>query len=317
MTLAQLRYFLAIVRAGSISAAAEQVHVAQPALSQQMRLLEDELGQALFHRHARGVRLTDAGSRFQVRALGILRQVDAIKDEFVSTRSEPVGSVVLGMATAVNIAFSVPIYEEVRRRYPGIALRLIESMSGFVLEWAEQGRLDLALGYELEPAPGLDAERLGQESLFLIAAPGWFARSRKRVAMAELARIPMVLPGFPHSLRILLDRKFAERGLQLNVAAEVDSTPSIKQLVARGAGCSILSRHSAAEEVARGQLQAIAIGRPGITRSIDLSMGVQRRHDPAVQAVRDVAAAIVRAGLARDPLSAKGSDQPSTARTRT
>lgn len=313
MTLAQLRYFLAITRAGSISAAAEQVHVAQPALSQQIRLLEEELGQALFSRHARGVRLTDAGSRFQTRALGILRQVDAIKDEFVSTRAEPVGSVTLGMATAVNMAFSVPIYEEVRRRYPGIALRLIESMSGFVLEWAEQGRIDLALGYELEPAPGLDAERLGREPLFLIAAPGWFAKPRNRVSLAELTRIPMVLPGFPHSLRILLDRKLAERGLKLEVTAEVDSTPSMKQLVARRAGCSILSAHSVAEEVSRGQLLAIPIGKPGITRSIDLSVGGQRRHDPAVQAVREVAAAIVREGLAAG-VSPRG-NQPATRRT--
>ncbi|VFR18206.1 Nitrogen assimilation regulatory protein Nac [plant metagenome] len=298
MTLAQLRYFLAIVRAGSMSAAAELVHVAQPALSQQIRQLEGELGQALFRRHARGIRLTDAGLRFQERAFGILRQVDALRDEFISTRAEPVGQVTLGMATAVNTAFLLPICLAVRRRHPGITLRLVESMSGFLMEWAEQGRVDLALAYEAASAPGLDAQRLGRESLFLIAAPGWRAPVKRRLGLADLARIPMVLPGFPHSLRILLDRSFAQRGLRLNVTAEVDSTLGMKQLVAAGVGCSILSRHSVAEEVGRGELAALPIARPGVSRSIDLLTGVQRRSDPAVQAVRAVVEEVVRAGLA-------------------
>ncbi len=311
MTLAQLRYFLAIVQAGSISRAAEQVHVAQPALSQQLRLLEDELGQVLLRRHARGVRLTDAGSRFQLRALGILRQVDALKHEFVSTRAEPVGSVVLGMATAVNLAFAVPIYQAVRQRYPGIVLKMVESMSGYLLEWAEQGRLDLAVGYEMSSAPGLQAERLGKESLFLIASPSAFAPPPARLSMAALADIPMVLPGFPHSLRILLDRRFVEHGLALHVAADVDSTPVIKRLVAAGQGCSILSVHAVADELARGELVAIPIARPGIARSIDLATGVQRRNDPAVQAVREIVIEVVRRGLAAAGAASGAAGKPS------
>ena len=131
VTLAQLKYFLAIVRAGSLSGAARDVFIAQPALSHQLQLLEQELGQQLFVRYARGVRLTDSGRRFQERAIAVLRQVESIKAELAAPVGEVIGEVVVGMAIAANMGFSVACYEEVGRRHPGVRLRLVESMSGF------------------------------------------------------------------------------------------------------------------------------------------------------------------------------------------
>ncbi len=118
MTLVQLRYFLAALQAGSISRAATQVRVAQPALSQQLGLLEAEFGQPLLRRHARGVTPTEAGRRLGERAIEILRQVDLTRDELAVDAASPVGTVALGMATAFNMAFSVEVMLQTKRRFP-------------------------------------------------------------------------------------------------------------------------------------------------------------------------------------------------------
>ncbi len=288
MTLAQLRYFLAAAEAGSLSRAAVQIRVAQPALSQQVAALETEFGQALFLRHARGVTLTEAGRRLRERATEILRQVDLVHDEVTVDAACPAGSVALGLATAFNTAFSVPVLVRARRLYPRIRLHLVESMSGFLREWTERGRIDLAIIYEAPPGPTLRVEALGTEDLFLIAPPGMADLLGAAVTLPGLASLRLVLPGTAHGLRALVDRRAAEAGLALRIVFEVDSTETIKQLVAAGEGCSILSAHAVREEVARGTLAAIPIGPPGISRVVQLATAHGRRTDPAVTAIAGV-----------------------------
>ena len=297
MTLSQLRYFLAAIQAGSISKAAMQVRVAQPALSQQLALLESEFGQALFMRHARGVTPTEAGRRLGERAIEILRQVDLTYDELAVDTASPVGAVALGMATAFNMAFSVEVLMQTKRRFPRIRLHLVESMSGFLREWTERGRIDLSVIYETPPSPGLHTEVLGVEELFLVALPAMARRLGGMVPFDSLPQLPLVLPGQAHGLRALLDRRAAEAGFVLTVPFEVDSTYTIKGLVAVGAGCSILSAHAVRDEVAAGTLATIPIGPPGISRSVQLATGQGRRTDPSVAAVAGVIREVIASNL--------------------
>ena len=297
MTLAQLRYFLAVARAGSLSRAAGQVRVAQPALSQQIAALEMEFGQALFLRHPRGVTLTEAGERLRDRAAEILRQVDLTRDELSVDAASPVGSVALGLATAFNMAFSVAVLTRARQLYPRVRLHLVESMSGFLREWTERGRIDLSVIYEVPPNPALHLEALGTEELFLIATPDRARQLGAAVPLHALAGLPLVLPGPAHGLRALVDRRAAEAGLALSVAFEVDSTYTIKRLVAAGEGCSILSGHAVREEVASGILVAIPIGPPGIPRLVQLATAQGRRTDPSVTAIAGVLRDVIGAGL--------------------
>ncbi len=294
MTLSQLRYFLAVAQAGSLSRAAGQIRVAQPALSQQVSRLEAELGQALFLRHPRGVVLTEAGRRLRERATEILRQVDLVHDELAVDAASPTGSVVVGLATAFNMAFSVAVLTRTRALYPRVRLHLVESMSGFLREWTERGRVDLSVIYEIPPNPTLHLEALGMEELFLIASPEQARKLASSITLRELARLPMVLPGRAHGLRALADRRVAEAGLALSVTFEVDSTFTMKRLVAAGEGYSILSAHAVREEVADGTLAAIPITPPGIPRTVQLATAQARRNDPSVAAVgrviRDVIA---------------------------
>ena len=285
LTLNQLRYFLAIVRAGSLSGAARQVRVAQPALSHQILQLETELGQDLFLRHARGMSLTAAGARLLDRATEIIRQVDGTRDELTSTNASPVGTVKVGLATAVNMALSVPLLRECLVRHPKVRLHLVESMSGFLLEWAERGHVDLAVAYDGPMSGQLQFETLGREELLLIAPASLSGGLGPTVSPDDLQRIPLILPGFPHSLRHLVDRAATDRSVRLDIVAEVDSTYAIKKLVADGLGCAILSRHTVREEVAAGALVAIPIEGLRLYRTIRLVSNVHRMNNTAVRSV--------------------------------
>ena len=285
LTLIQLRYFLAIVRAGSLSGAARQVRVAQPALSHQILQLETELGQDLFLRHARGMTLTEAGSRLLDRATEIIRQVDGTRDELTSTNASPIGTVKVGLATAVNMALSVPLLREGLVRYPRIKLHLVEGMSGFLLEWAERGHVDLAVVYDAPGSGQLRFETMGREDLLLIAPAGIASSLGRAVSPSELERLPLILPGFPHALRSLVDRAAAAASIRLDIVAEVDSTYSIKKLVADGLGCAILSRHTVREEVEAGELVAVPIEGLRLHRTVQLASNSHRSNDTAVRAV--------------------------------
>ena len=293
MTLTQLRYFLAIGRAGTMSAAARQIGIAQPALSLQLAHLEGELGQTLFVRHGRGMRLTEMGSRLQGRAIEILRHVELAREELSDGGASPSGTVSIGMATAANMAFSVDLLVSVRRRFPRLKLQLVESMSGFLLEWVERGRIDMALVYDVPASGPLGIERLATEELHLIAGPG-AGPPGAALSFADLAGLPLIVPGRQHRLRQLIDRLAALQGVRLDVAAEVDSTYSIKKLVARNDGFSILSWHAVQEEVERGELRALTVGHPASARAIDLAINPLRRVDPSVVAVRETLTELVR-----------------------
>lgn len=257
--------------------------MAQPALSQQILQLELELGQDLFHRHARGMELTAAGLRLRDRATEIIRQIDGAKDELTSSSTTPVGTVKLGMATAVTMALSVPLLRQTLTRYPRVRLHLVESMSGFLLTMAERGQVDLAIAYDIPGSAQLQIEDLGREDLLLIAGIAAAEEIGGSVRFRDLERLPLILPGFPHSLRHLVDAAAAKEAILLDIVAEVDSTYSIKKLVADGLGCSILSLHAVEREIRSGELVAIPIEGSRLHRKVQLGANLHRINDPAVR----------------------------------
>ena len=277
-----------------MSAAARQIGVAQPALSSQIAHLEQELGQALFVRHGRGMALTEAGQRLRGRAIEILRQVDLTREELSVDPRSPSGTVVVGMATAANMAFSVGLLVSARRKFPRLDLQLVESMSGFLLEWVERGRIDLAVVYDATPNPALSVEPLMSENLYLIAARRKGPAMKRKFAFADLASVPLIVPGDEHRLGQLIQQMAATQKIALNIVAKINSTYTIKKLVGCGEGCSILSAHAVQEEVERGELVAIAIEGPPIIRSIDLVTNPVRKLNPSVAAIGRSIAETVR-----------------------
>jgi len=324
MTLTQLRYFLAVIKAGSISGASTQIHVAQPAISQRLKQLEAELGQELFHRLPRGIELTPAGHRLKTHALEILKRIDAVHDDFLSSEDNPMGQVALAMSTAVNSTFCVPVLERVHAKYPNIRVTLVESMSGTLLEWAEKGRVDIAVVYDTPANTSLFVQYMGSEHLYLVSAPDAFASPPARTTSApdvedwqpmplpavgdalplrEIANLPLILPGFPQTLRLMIEKIFTGHlGHGPKTFADVDSTYAIKKLVAAGKGHSILSVHSVGDEVARGELILTPITEPAISRTVNLVTNPVRRQDAAVNAVQRIVHDVISSGLRAAPL---------------
>ena len=183
------------------------------------------------------------------------------------------------------MALSVPLFRASLARYPRIRLHLVESMSGFLLDWAERGQIDLAIAYDIPASTRLHVETLGREDLVLVAPPAMVQDFAPTIDLADLRNRALILPGFPHSLRHLVDRVAGEASVQLDIVAEVDSTYSIKKLVAGGLGCAILSRHAVQQEVDAGELIAIPINGVALHRQVQLGLNFSRMNDPAVRSV--------------------------------
>lgn len=285
MDLRQLRYFLAVAEAGAFSRAAERAHVAQPALSAHVARLEEELGVQLFVRTAKGVELTRAGSVLVDHAHDLLRGVQFAQDAVRNAREEVQGELTLGLPTTVSLPLAVPLLQELRARWPRIALRLVEGHSGWLLEWLQAGRLDAAVLFGAAGTKGFTVTPLLDEELYLIGCGPLPAGTAEDVPMSEVAGLPLMLPGMGHGLRAVIERAAAAAELVLNVDTEIDALASMKKAVAAGLGWTILSRVAVAEELARGELHARRIVEPAVTRTVVLAMREDRTRGPAREKV--------------------------------
>lgn len=286
MDLRQLRYFLTIVEQGSFSKAAATLNVAQPALSLHVRNMEAELGTALLFRGPRGVVTTEAGDILMRNARVIVDQFAVARDEIRGHDAVPAGEVRLGLPGTISQILSVPLIIEARRRYPQIRLRIAEAMSGFVLEWIKDLRVDLAVLYIPVEDRALVSMAVLAETLWLLGPVGPIGDLPPlppgAVSYAQIAKLPLILPSASHGLRELLEREGADRDIALNTVVEVDSYANIKGLVEAGLGYSILPFNSIAQEVQSGRLQAWRIAQPELKRAIHLVKPADRPVTKAV-----------------------------------
>jgi LysR family nitrogen assimilation transcriptional regulator len=292
MDLRQLEYLQAIAEQGSFSRAARALGLSQPSLSQRMRELEAELGGELFLRGSFGVRLTDLGTQVVAQGSAVLRQVEQIRTEARSRTGDPAGDVAIGLPTSVALHLTVPIVREVTRRFPGIRLRVIESMSGYLQEWLASGRLDLALLYKVDGAPGLRITPILTEDLYLIAARAGHEEDRASIPMAEIVPLPLVLPSREHGLRQNIEAAATRAGMALHVGVEVESLVHMKELVRDGDRFTILPFAAVREEVRAGLLIARRIVDPVVRRPVALAVSAER---PLSQGARRVAEVVEHA----------------------
>ncbi|UUX95198.1 LysR substrate-binding domain-containing protein [Aquabacterium sp. J223] len=297
MELRQLRYFIGVAEAGSLLKASARLHVAQPALGQQIAALEDEVGARLFERTSRGMALTDAGRTFLDHAKVVLADVERARAAVSASAGEPRGEVVIGLPTTAALAATVPIVRACRERLPQVRLKVIEGYSGFVREWLTAGRLDLAILYGDAPVATLALQPLVEERLALITAAAESHRPGP-IALVDVARHPLVLPGREHGLRRIVDDACAAAGLTLDVVAEIDSLPNVKRVVEAGIGRTILPAGAVAEEVAAGRLTASTITDASMLRRVMLARSVARPASLAATAVAALTVDLIRGMVA-------------------
>jgi LysR family transcriptional regulator, transcription activator of glutamate synthase operon len=246
MELRQLAYFDAVVRHGSFTKAAQRLHVAQPAVSAQIRRLESELGTTLLERTTRRVALTHAGELFLSRARQVLAQLDAARGDLAELSEVRRGRVRIG-ATQVLGALDLPAtLASFRRRYPGVSLALHTGLIAKLLGMLDAGDVDLILGPVHDDLPAAyQARPLVPESLVLVTPPGHPLAARRNVALAAAGDEPFVCLPADSRLRAILTAAAAAEGFVPHVEFETYSPASIRDLVSAGLGVALLARSAA------------------------------------------------------------------------
>ncbi len=246
MELRQLRYFVRVVEAGSMSRAAQDLDVVQSALSQQIGRLENELSTRLLRRTPRGVVPTEAGVAFFREARLALRHAEQAVRGAQQARLS--GSVSVGLAPTTSSMLALPLMRAMRERYPDVRLHMVEGMSGHLSQMLESRALDMVVLFDArlhgaQARPGSrrwQVHPLIEEELFLIRSRG--ARVPPlpaAMALADLAGEPLILPTSPHGLRRTLDAVFARARLAPHLVLEVDSLSVVMAAVDAGLGSTV------------------------------------------------------------------------------
>ncbi|WP_158906231.1 LysR substrate-binding domain-containing protein [Burkholderia sp. L27(2015)] len=267
MDIRQLKYFVAIVECGSLSKAAEKLCVAQPSLSQQVAGLEAELKAKLLLRSHQGVQPTEAGRTLYLRARDVMRQMAQIPLAVRMNGMES-GQVAIGLPTSVAVVFALPMFEYVRRHYPGIRLQIVEGMSGYLAELMANGRLDMAILFRETETRGVSVRPLFDENLFVFGRIDGIGPAQD-VPMRHLANVPMVLPSAANGLRVLIERAFAHEGVDPDIVADIDSLPTMLAIARQEEVVTIVSSDAFGRNTADRHLVHRLID-PEISRPVSL-----------------------------------------------
>lgn len=279
MDIRELRYFANVARLGSFNRAAAKLNVAQPALSRQLKKLEDELGVQLLIRNGRGVELTQAGSILLAQAESLIFQLDETARLVRSQKETFKGQIVLGLPPTSGLLIAPQLLESFRTQWPYASLILREGISSSLEEWLVDRRLDLAVLHNPLPLDGIDIEPLLHERMVLVHAPDSDIAVRwgSTVRIKDLSSIPLILPSLPHSNRRLVERAVTQHGGHLNITMEVDSVALTRSLVKQGFGQTIMTYGGVALEVERGDLGALPIDRPPLMSTVGIAMPREAR----------------------------------------
>lgn len=301
MDLRSLRYFIAVVDAGSLSKAAASLYVAQPALTAQIKKLEGELGAQLLERSHVGVTPTPVGLQLYQDARRLLADAAAMQERIQHSAAGPEGSVTLAVPLLLVSLLVGPLLVRLKAAYPRIRVYVIDDMSLMVQKAMVEGRADLGILVDAPRVQGLVCRPLAEESLFLTGhdpdgrVPAQTVDGRPVVRFDAAAALPLVLQSRRFAIRQSVERIAAERGLSLNVVHEHDSTRVIRSLHLAGAGFTFTPASSVAEHPAApaGWLRARVI-EPEIVRRYHLAHPAGRPPTAATGVVAELLQALVQ-----------------------
>ncbi|HWF55136.1 MAG TPA: LysR family transcriptional regulator [Solirubrobacteraceae bacterium] len=289
MDLRQLRYVVALADEGNFTRAAAREHIAQPALSQQIRRLEQELGLALVERTTRRVALTEAGRLLVTRARSILADVEAAQAEMQSLRGAFTGRVTVGaMHTMgpIDVSLALALFHH---RHPGVELTVREQSSEELAELLRLDELDVAFLSVTEriESHGLGLAQLVSEELVAIVPPDHRLASLRRIRLEQLADAEFVSYREGSRLREVLMSAAAQAGFEPNIALESNESQRVRRLVARGIGVALLPRSDCIGPGA--DVAVLPLDGPELTRDITLAWRESRRRTPAAAAFLQLA----------------------------
>ncbi len=286
-----LRQFVTIVECKSVSRAALRLNIAQPALSRQIRRLEDELGTNLLIRHRRGVTVTDAGLVLAEQAGLMLAQEQRLLEAVLHGTGTAAGPLAIGMPAALGSVLLPRALRELLARYPRVEPYVVEGLSGQLTEALTTGRVDIAVMNNAAASDEIEVLPFIISRMFLVTParpePSWPVPAEP-VRLRDAAKLPMLLASASHTLRKTIDSAFAAHHLHVRPVIEVDSLTLLKAMVASGLGCTLLNYYAVAPEVERGTLRAIPLKGSGIPWRLDIAVARRRAGSLAVRAFAEL-----------------------------
>ena len=284
MDTAQLANFLTVAQVANMTRAAARLHLTQPALSGQMKRLEDELGARLFDRQGRGLRLTAAGEAFRRHAAEALRVLAEGRDSLGALGALESGTIAVGGGATSTTCLLPAVIGRFHAAHPGIRFTLREAPSRTIVEAVVAGELDLGIvtlpvpstlaGGRIEITPWIVDE------LVLLVPPSHPLASRRRFRWKDLAGQPLIAFESGSAVRQLLDRQLGEHGVVPSVVMELRSIATITSMVAAGVGLGFVSR------LADGGERGLRCGDKPLDRQLALVERRDRGRSAAVAAFR-------------------------------
>lgn len=293
MDLRQLRYFIAVVQAGSVSDAARQLHVVQPAVSQRLSALEAEIGVQLLVRSRLGVTATPAGLELYDRARSILQQLTAAQDATRERGGQIGGRVGIGLLHSLTHWLAVPLFRELRARHPEIVPEIVVGYSSDLIEQVKASRLDLALQVVKPEAKPAGSELFFTEAVCLIGSRKLLKHLSGPVSIQEMDGIPLLVsPTQPiHGELRAMGHKL---GVPFNIIGNIQSSEALATLCCEGHAATFLSQTRARHLIRTQGPKLRMLKVLGFDRGICLYAHPEIPKSPSVQACEAVLADVLR-----------------------
>ncbi|MDB5564557.1 MAG: hypothetical protein JWP84_1123 [Tardiphaga sp.] len=294
MDFRQLRYALSVSKERSFTKAAKRLNISQSAVSEQVKLLEEEIGFELFTRTSRGIESTDRGRTFLYESERVMGDLLSLSDTARRLRGALSDTLTIAMGSGMAQIFIPRLFDDLRNNLPGVRLEILTAPTRNIFTELHEERIDAGLAIESDPErlpAGLVFDRLIDAEMALIIPPKHaLARSKQPVDIGRLLAEPFIMSELTVGYGQVVLSLFTDLGIRPNVLAVVDNIETIKMIVQSGGGIAIVPRACAANEVALGLLKAMAIAP---ARNVAFSLfrrrqPMSRRKEAALLKLRDM-----------------------------
>ncbi len=286
MELYQLKTFIAVAEEGNLTKAAERIYASQPAVSAHIKALEEELGVPLFIRTPRGMQLTEAGKGLRLKADAILLAADDLINQAKIFREELTGELRIAINSDPEFLRIADIIQTMSDDHPKLKLRLLQSSSRAILKDVRDRRLDAGFSFFENPYPEVDAIKLAEFPVRVIAPAAWSAKVDGK-SLDQLAAMPWIKPDKDCPFMKVIEGIFEDSGIMTTDYIEADSEEVIRQLVSAGKGLSIVRQDDADTMVREGRAVICDTG-PTLSLSINFVSPKNRTNDPLVKALAEI-----------------------------
>jgi DNA-binding transcriptional LysR family regulator len=275
----QLRYALSVSKERSFTGAAKRLNISQSAVSEQVKLLEEEIGFELFHRTSRGIESTDRGRTFLYESERVMGDLLSLTDTARRLRGALSDTLMIGMGSGMAQIFIPRMFADLERDLPGVRLEIMTAPTKNIFNELHEERIDAGIAIESNPdrlPAGLIFDRLVDAEMTLITHPKHaLARSKQPIDIGRLVAEPFIMSELTVGYGQVVFSLFTDLGIRPSILAVVDNIETMKMIVQAEGGIAIVPRACAENEVALGLLKALAIAP---ARNVTLSLF--RRHEP-------------------------------------